>query len=281
MSFCRSSFFFVDILSFCLYSEVMSLVGSNRIIFLNQKGGVGKTTTCVNLGSSLCAMGYKVLLVDFDSQGNLTGAVSGDSRRPTMYQVMTGEVSVEDAIQETPFQNLYLIPGSIDLAGLSIELADDDKRNYYLKEKLAAVDSQFDYILVDCPPALGVLTMNALAWADYIIIPMQCEYFAMEGLNLLMRTISNVKKALNPYIRILGIVFTMFTTRSNLNSEVVKDTTNFFPDLVFKTIIPRSVKLAEAPSFGLPINVYNAGGKGTKAFISLAKEVSERVAREK
>lgn len=277
MSFLRSSFFLSTSFLFDCIVYYMARMGSNRIILLNQKGGVGKTTICVNLGSSLCAMGYKVLLVDFDSQGNLTGAVSGDSRRPTMYQVMTGAVSAEDAIQETPFQNLYLIPGSIDLAGLSIELADEDDRNYYLKKVLEGVDSQFDYVFVDCPPALGVLTMNAMAWADYIIIPMQCEYFAMEGLNLLMRTITNVKKSLNPDLRILGIAFNMFSGHNRLNAEVVNDTTNFFPDLVFKTIIPRSVRLAEAPSFGLPINVYNTAGKGTLAFANLAKEVSERV----
>ena len=244
---------------------------------MNQKGGVGKTTTCVNLGSSLCAMGYKVLLVDFDSQGNLTGAVSGDGRKATMYDVITGSVLAEGAVQETPFQNLYLIPSSLDLAGLNVELVDEEERNFFLRNKIASLDSLFDFIFVDCPPSLGVITMNALAWAESIIIPMQCEYFAMEGLNLLMRTVSNVRKALNPDIRILGIVFTMFSKRNRLNADVVQDTTSFFPELVFKTVIPRTVRLAEAPSYGLPINVYDVSNAGNKAYTALAKEVVKRV----
>lgn len=244
---------------------------------MNQKGGVGKTTTCVNLGSSLCAMGYKVLLVDFDSQGNLTGAVSGDGRKATMYDVITGSVLAEDAVQETPFQNLYLIPSSLDLAGLNVELVDEEERNFFLRNKISSLDSLFDFIFVDCPPSLGVITMNALAWAESIIIPMQCEYFAMEGLNLLMRTVSNVRKGLNPDIRILGIVFTMFSKRNRLNADVVQDTTSFFPELVFKTVIPRTVRLAEAPSYGLPINVYDVSNAGNKAYTALAKEVVKRV----
>ena len=252
-------------------------MSAHRIIFLNQKGGVGKTTTCVNLGSSLCAMGYKVLLVDFDSQGNLTGAVSGDGRKATMYDVITGSVLAEDAVQETPFQNLYLIPSSLDLAGLNVELVDEEERNFFLRNKISSLDSLFDFIFVDCPPSLGVITMNALAWAESIIIPMQCEYFAMEGLNLLMRTVSNVRKALNPDIRILGIVFTMFSKRNRLNADVVQDTTSFFPELVFKTVIPRTVRLAEAPSYGLPINVYDVSNAGNKAYTALAKEVVKRV----
>ena len=244
---------------------------------MSQKGCVGKTTTCVNLVSFLCAMGYKVLLVDFDSQGNLTGAVSGDGRKATMYDVITGNVLAEDAVQETPFQNLYLIPSSLDLAGLNVELVDEEERNFFLRNKIASLDSLFDFIFVDCPPSLGVITMNALAWAESIIIPMQCEYFAMEGLNLLMRTVSNVRKVLNPDIRILGIVFTMFSKRNRLNADVVQDTTSFFPELVFKTVIPRTVRLAEAPSYGLPINVYDVSNAGNKAYTALAKEVVKRV----
>lgn len=252
-------------------------MSANKIILLNQKGGVGKTTTCVNLGSSLAALNYKVLLVDFDSQGNLTGAVSGDGRKATMYDVITGRVDAPAAVQETPFQNLYLIPGSIDLAGLTVELADEDDRNYYLKRRLEVLDDEYDFILVDCPPSLGVITMNALAWCDSIIIPMQCEYFAMEGLNLLMRTVSNVRKGLNPDIKILGILFTMFSKRNKLNAEVVEDTSSFFPALVFKTMIPRTIRLAEAPSYGMPINVYDIANAGNKAYNALAKEVVKRV----
>lgn len=248
-----------------------------RIIFLNQKGGVGKTTTCVNLGSSLAGLGYKVLLIDYDAQGNLTGAVSGDSRKATIYDVVAGNANAEDAVQSTPFQNLFVIPGSIDLAGLDVELVDEEDRERFLVNNISTLDDQFDFILLDCPPALGLSTMNAMCWADYIVIPMQCEYFAMEGLNLLMRTISNVRKSLNPEIKILGILFTMFKKRTRLNSEVVEDISSFFPDLVFKSVIPRSIRLAEAPSHGMPINVYDSSSNGSKAYASLAKEVVERV----
>ncbi len=252
-------------------------MSAHKIIFLNQKGGVGKTTTCVNLGSSLAAMGYKVLLVDFDSQGNLTGSVSGDSRKPTCYDMVVGKVSADAAIQATAFQNLYVIPGSLDLAGLNVELVDEEDREYFLSKALEPVSSSFDFILVDCPPALGLITMNAMCWAEKVVIPMQCEYFAMEGLNMLMRTISSVRKSINPGLEILGILFTMYTKRARLNSEVVEDITNYFPQLVFKTIIPRSIRLAEAPSHGMPINIYDASNSGAKAYAALAKEVIQRV----
>ena len=259
---------------------ILNCMKAHRIIFLNQKGGVGKTTTCVNLGSSLAALGYKVLLIDFDAQGNLTGAVSGDSRKATSYDVIAGNVSAEDAVQATPFQNLYLIPGSIDLAGLNVELVNEDEREFFLQKKISSLDTLFDYILLDCPPSLGLITMNALSWAEYVIIPMQCEYFAMEGLNLLMRTVTNVRKALNPDLKILGILFTMYSKRARLNSDVIEDTSSFFPDLVFKTIIPRTIRLAEAPSHGLPINVYDVSNAGAKAYAELAREVIKRVGNE-
>ncbi|MCR5731566.1 MAG: ParA family protein [Sphaerochaetaceae bacterium] len=248
-----------------------------KIIFLNQKGGVGKTTTCVNLGSSLAEMGNKVLLIDFDSQGNLTGAVSGDSRKPTIYNVIAGEISAKDAVQETPFDNLFVIPGSVDLAGLNLELVSEEDREYYLKNSISSLDDEFDFILLDCPPSLGLLTMNALAWAEYVFIPMQCEYFAMEGLNMLMRTITSVRKNINKDLKILGILFTMFTKRARLNAEVIEDVSTFFPNLVFKTIIPRTIRLAEAPSHGLPISAYDSRNSGNKAYQNLAKEVISRV----
>ena len=197
-------------------------MSAHKLIFLNQKGGVGKTTTCVNLGSALAALGYKVLLVDFDSQGNLTGSVSGDSRKPTCYDAVVGKVSVQEAIQVTPFQNLFVIPGSLDLAGLNVELVDEENREFFLSKALDPISSDFDFIFVDCPPSLGLITMNAMCWAEKVIIPMQCEYFAMEGLNLLMRTISSVRKTLNPNLEILGVLFTMYTKRAKLNNEVVE-----------------------------------------------------------
>jgi len=251
-------------------------MSAHKIIFLNQKGGVGKTTTCVNLGSSLAEMGNKVLLIDFDSQGNLTGAVSGDSRKATSYDVVVGKVAAKDAVQATPYDNLYVMPGSLDLAGLNLELVGEDKREFFLSDAITSLSDDFDYILLDCPPSLGLLTMNAMAWADYVLIPMQCEYFAMEGLNMLMRTINNVRKTINKDLKIIGILFTMYTKRAKLNAEVIEDVSTFFPNLVFKTIIPRSIRLAEAPSHGMPINVYDSSNAGNKAYQSLAKEVIAR-----
>lgn len=250
---------------------------AQKIIFYNQKGGVGKTTAAVNLGSSLADIGYRVLLIDFDAQCNLTGAVSGDNRKSNIYHVVTGQVAAGDAVQPTIVKNLYLIAGSLDMAGLGVELVDEENREYFLKNALASIEADFDYILLDCPPSLGLETMNALVWCNKVIIPLQCEYLAMEGLNLIMRTITNVKKKLNPEISILGILFTMYSKRAKLNQEVVEDISEFFPDLVFKTIIPRSVRLAEAPSHGLPINYYDRSNQGTKAFAALAKEVVDRV----
>ena len=249
---------------------------SRKIIFYNQKGGVGKTTVTVNLASALAEMGKKVLLIDFDAQVNLTHAVSGDPKKKNIYQVITGQVSAIDAVQSTMFNNLFLIPGSLDIAGLAIELVDEEKRELFLKRSLASIDDEFDYILLDCPPSLGLENVNALCWCDEVIIPLQCEYLAMEGLNLIMRTITNIKKSINPSIRILGILFTMFSKRVKLNQDVVNDITEFFPDLVFKTIIPRSSRLAEAPSHGLPINYYDKSSSGAKAFKELCKEVIER-----
>lgn len=249
---------------------------ARKIIFYNQKGGVGKTTVAVNLGSALAVKGLKTLLVDFDAQVNLTHAVSGDSRKPNIYQVITGQVAAEEAVQPTIFKNLSLIPGSLDVAGLAIELVEEEKREVFLKETLKTLEDQFDYILVDCPPSLGLETVNALAWCDEVVIPLQCEYLAMEGLNLIMRTISNARKSFNPQIKVLGILFTMFSKRAKLNQEVVDDISEFFPELVFKTIIPRTTRLAEAPSHGLPINYYDKSSNGAKAFDSLAQEVIDR-----
>ena len=248
----------------------------HKVIFYNQKGGVGKTTSCVNLGSALASLDKKVLLIDFDAQCNLTGAVSGNPKKSNIYQVLTGSVPASAAVQTTIFKNLYLIPGSVDVSALSVELVSENNREFLLKTVLEPLDDDYDFILLDCGPSLGLETMNGLAWADSIIIPLQCEYFAMEGLNLLMRTITNVKKELNPNLRVLGILFTMYKKRSLLNEQVVEDITQFFGDMVFKTIIPRNVRLAEAPSHGLPINYYAKSSAGSKAFMELAKEVIDR-----
>lgn len=250
---------------------------AKKIIFLNQKGGVGKTTTAVNLGASLAQMGHKVLLIDLDAQGNLTSAVSADNRLPGTYEVIVGKVDPKEAYQATPVKNLYAVAGNINLAGLNIELVNEIARERFLKETFEPIEKEWDYIFIDCPPSLGLVTMNAMYWAEDIIIPMQCEYLAMEGLNMLMRTIANVKKQLNPNLNILGIVFTMYSSRTKLGNEVVEDITSYFKDLVFESKIPRNVRLAEAPSHGLPINVYDGASSGAKMYMKLAEEVVKRV----
>ena len=248
---------------------------AKKIIFLNQKGGVGKTTTAVNVGSALAREGYKVLLVDLDSQGNLSSAVSADTSRPGIYEILAGEADLS-AVQTTPVDGLFCLSGGINMAGLAIELVDEDNREFFLRNALSSFDDKYDYIFADCPPALDLVTMNALCWANYVIIPMQCEYFAMEGLNLLLRTVNSVKKRLNPALDVLGIVFTMYSKRANLNNEVVEDISTYFKDLVFETKIPRNVRLSEAPSHGLPINAYDNSCSGAKAYAALAKEVISR-----
>ena len=248
---------------------------AKKIIFLNQKGGVGKTTTAVNVGSALAREGYKVLLVDLDSQGNMSSSVSADTSRPGIYEILAGEADFS-AVQTTPVEGLYCLSGGINMAGLAVELVDEEEREFFLKNALAPFDDQYDFIFADCPPALDLVTMNALCWANYVIIPMQCEYFAMEGLNLLLRTVNSVKKRLNPGLEVLGIVFTMYSKRANLNNEVVEDITTYFKELVFDTKIPRNVRLSEAPSHGLPINAYDNSCSGAKAYAALAKEVLSR-----
>lgn len=261
------------------YFRIVPSMSAHTILFLNQKGGVGKTTSAVNLGSALAQRGKKVLLIDLDSQGNLTSATSIDGRKKGIYEVIAGQCRVQDAIQQTPILNLYAIASNINMAGLNIELVQEQQREFFLKNALGELDDQWDYVLADCPPSLGLVTVNAMVWARQVIIPMQCEYFAMEGLNLLMRTVGNMKKSLNPDLVVLGILFTMYSKRTKLANEVVEDISSFFPNLVFKTMIPRNIRIAEAPSHGLPINVYDSSSSGTKAYKALAEEVIERVAR--
>lgn len=252
---------------------------ATKAIFLNQKGGVGKTTTAVNLGSALAKKGFRVLLVDLDAQGNLTSSVSADPRLPGTYEVLAEEANAVDVCQRTPVNNLFVMASNINMAGLNVELVNQEEREFFMKRTFTGLDDQYDYIFIDCPPSLGLVTVNAMAWTEYVIIPMQCEYFAMEGLNLLMRTITNVKKAVNPSIKILGIVFTMYNKRQRLANDVIEDVSSFFSDLVFKTIIPRNVRLSEAPSHGLPVNAYDASSSGSKAYDALAEEVMKRVAQ--
>lgn len=251
---------------------------AKKIILINQKGGVGKTTSCANLGSALAKEGYKVLLVDLDAQGNLSSAVSADTGKPGIYDLLTDE-NAKDVVQSTPVQNLFCISGGINMAGLAVELVDEIGREFFLKNALEKFENDYDFILCDCPPALDLISINALAFTDSVLIPMQCEYFAMEGLNQLLKTVNSVKKKINPDLEILGIVFTMYTKRANLNNEVVDDITSYFKDLVFKTKIPRNIRLSEAPSHGLPINAYDSSCSGAKAYSDLAKEVLNRVSK--
>ena len=223
--------------------------------------------------------GYKVLLIDLDAQGNLTSATSIDPRKPGIYEVIAQQCTVAQAVQQTPVNNLSAIASNINMAGLNIELVQEERREFFLAEALKGIEAQWDYILADCPPSLGLVTVNAMVWAKKVIIPMQCEYFAMEGLNLLMRTVGNMKKSLNPDLDVLGILFTMYSKRTKLANEVVEDITTYFDQLVFKTKVPRNIRIAEAPSHGLPINVYDASSSGSKAYKALAEEVIERVAR--
>ena len=247
------------------------------IVFANQKGGVGKTTTTANLGAYLAEAGKRVLLIDFDPQGNLSSSVGARVDKASIYDVVTKGVPVVEVIQETTVKNLFVVPSTIDLTGANVELIEEKNREYFLKNALNKVRDAWDYILIDCPPSLGVLTVNGLTAADHVLVPLQCEYFALEGLTLLLQTIQRVQKALNPQLSIGGIVFTMYDSRTKLANEVVQEVTNYFKDKVFRTIIPRNIRLSEAPSHGVPINQYNATCSGALSYKELAEEVIARV----
>ena len=245
-------------------------------VFVNQKGGVGKTTSVVNIGAFLAEAGKKVLLVDFDSQGNMSSGVGLSKEKPTVYELIAGISSIQQAMKKTPVENLWAIAASIDLSGAAIELVDKEGREFFLKKALEPVRSEFDYILIDCPPSLGILTLNGLAAADEILIPMQCEYFALEGVSLLLHTVTRVQQSINPKLVIGGVFFTMFDSRTRLAQDVVRQVKAYFKDAVFSTIIPRNVRLSEAPSHGLPINLYDPNCLGAKSYKKLAEEVISR-----
>ena len=246
------------------------------ISIVNQKGGVGKTTSVVNIGAFLAEAGKKVLLVDFDSQGNMSSGVGISKEKPTVYELIAGISSIQQAMKKTPVENLWAIAASIDLSGAAIELVDKEGREFFLKKALEPVRSEFDYILIDCPPSLGILTLNGLAAADEILIPMQCEYFALEGVSLLLHTVTRVQQSINPKLVIGGVFFTMFDSRTRLAQDVVRQVKAYFKDAVFSTIIPRNVRLSEAPSHGLPINLYDPNCLGAKSYKKLAEEVISR-----
>ena len=247
------------------------------IVFSNQKGGVGKTTTAVNLGAYMAEAGKKVLLVDFDPQGNLSTFAGLDKEAPGIYEAIAGIKDVRDVIQKTQVENLYGIGSNINLSGAAIELATVDNKEKYLRITLEEIKGEWDYIFIDSPPSLGLLSLNGLVAADYIIIPMQCEYFALEGLSLLIQTISSVQHSFNPDLKIGGIVFTMYDSRIKLANEVVRNVTSYFGDKVFRTVIPRNVALSEAPSHSVPINLYRENCQGASGYIRLAEEVINRV----
>ena len=243
------------------------------IVFSNQKGGVGKTTTAVNLGAYIADMGKKVLLIDFDPQGNLSTFAGLDKDAPGIYEAIAGIKEIKEVIQKTPVENLYGIGSNVNLSGAAIELATVDNREKYLKTVLDDVKDEYDYIFIDSPPSLGLLSLNCLVASDFIIIPMQCEYFAMEGLSLLIQTISSVQHSLNPNLKIGGILFTMYDSRIKLANEVVRNVTSYFGDKVFRTVIPRNVALSEAPSHSVHINLYRENCQGALGYKKLAEEV--------
>jgi chromosome partitioning protein len=245
-------------------------------VFVNQKGGVGKTTSAINIGAYLALEGKKTLLVDFDSQGNMTSGVGVDRNKPTVYDLLAGTSKPEEVVRQSAIPGLFVIPAGIDLSGAAIELVDQENREYFLKTALAPLKDAYDFILIDCPPSLGMLTLNGLAAADAVLIPLQCEYFALEGLTLLLQTVKRVQKTLNPQLEIGGIFFTMFDSRTKLAQDVVKQVSSYFKDRVFRTIIPRNVRLSEAPSHGMPICKYDALCVGARSYEKLAKEVLER-----
>lgn len=250
-----------------------------RIIAVaNQKGGVGKTTTAINLSACLAEAGKKVLTIDLDPQGNTTSGLGVDKNevKNTIYELMLGECSVGESIIKTAIDNLYLLSSNVNLAGAEIELLDIKEKEYILKNEIDYVQDDFDFIIIDCPPSLSMLTVNAMTTANTILVPIQCEYYALEGLSQLMHTIDLVQRRLNPNLEMEGVVFTMYDGRTNLSLQVVENVKNNLDTKIYNTIIPRNVRLAEAPSYGLPINIYDSKSTGAESYRALAQEVIAR-----
>ncbi|MGB8266366.1 MAG: AAA family ATPase [Candidatus Velthaea sp.] len=256
-------------------SALLPHTTTRTIAIVNQKGGVGKSTTAVNLGASLAMLGRRVLIVDIDPQGNATTGVGIDKRtvESDVYSILLEGAAIRDVARETDVPGLWLVPSTLQLAGAEIELVSVLQREGKLKTALAAVAGEYDYILIDCPPSLGLLTINALTAAGEVIIPVQAEFYALEGLSQLTNIVRRVKDALNPDLMILGVLITMFDSRQKLATEVLDEVNRFFPDCVFETQIPRNVRLSEAPSYGKPAVLFDVKSRGAQAYLSLAKEV--------
>ena len=245
------------------------------IAIANQKGGVGKTTTTINLAACVAEKGKKVLVIDIDPQGNATTGfgIEKNELDNTVYELMLGECSVKECIIQDVNDNLSLIPSNVNLAAAEIELIDQDRKEFVLKNEIDWVKDQYDYIFIDCPPSLSMLTINAMTTADSVLVPIQCEYYAMEGLSQLIHTVNLIRKKINPNLNMEGVVFTMYDSRTNLSEEVVESVKEVLEERIFKTMIPRNVRLAEAPSYGQPINIYDGKSAGAEAYRALADEL--------
>ncbi|HYS47830.1 MAG TPA: ParA family protein [Xanthobacteraceae bacterium] len=261
------------------------IAGRRRVLALaNQKGGVGKTTTAINLGTALAAIGEQVLIVDLDPQGNASTGLGIDrkSRQHSTYDVLMGEATLHEAIHETAVPRLHIVPSTIDLSGFELEIAAERDRAYRLRNALGALDTvpadavAYSYVLVDCPPSLNLVTVNAMAAAHAILVPLQCEFFALEGLSQLLKTVEQVKTTLNPELTIHGIVLTMYDGRNNLAGQVVADVRQFMGEKVYETVIPRNVRVSEAPSYGKPVLLYDLKCLGSQAYLRLASEIIQR-----